>query len=231
MKKYPELLPQEIIERASKLEATLLCDGMKTLGIPHYGCLDARIKAVDPSMKVVGTAMTIETDNGDNYPIHLATYSAPKEGYVMVVDGKGYEGVAYIGDLIMGAAQAVGYKGVVIDGYTRDREGNIALNFPVFSRGLKPAGPIKKDPGKINEPIVCGGVSINPGDLIFADDDGVCVVPREKIEEVLVEAEKKLDYEKKREKTIAEYKEKKEKGEQLPQLAPQWVIDLMSNNK
>ncbi len=231
MKAYPELLSDQIIKRANKLASTLLSDGMKELGIPHYGCMDAKIKAVDPSMKVVGTAMTIETDNGDNFPIHLATYGAPQEGYVMVIDGKGYEGCAYIGDLIMGAAQAVGYKGIVIDGYSRDREGNIALQFPVFSKGLKPAGPIKKDPGKINVPVECGGITVYPGDLIFGDFDGVCVVPRNRLEEVLAKAEEKQAYEEKREKAINEYREKKAKGEPLPQLAPQWVLDLLSGNK
>lgn len=231
MKKYPELLSDEIIERASKLASTLLSDGMKALGIAKAGCMEAKLKAVDPSMKVVGTAMTIETDNGDNFPIHLATYGAPQEGYVMVIDGKGYEGNAYIGDLIMGAAQAVGYKGIVIDGYSRDREGNIALKFPVFSKGLKSAGPIKKNPGKINVPIECGGITVHPGDLIFGDFDGLCVVPRDRLEEVLAKAEEKQAYEDKRDKTIADYREKKSKGEPLPQLAPQWVLDLLHEDK
>ena len=79
----------------------------------------------------------------------------------MVIDGKGYEGRAYFGDLIMGACQAVGFEGMVIDGCTRDRDGNIELGFPVYSRGFMPRGPIKKDEGNINTPITCGGVKVD----------------------------------------------------------------------
>lgn len=227
MNKYPELLSQKIIDRAVKLEVSQLCDGMKALNILHYGCMSADICAVDPSMKIVGTAMTIETKDGDNFPIHVATYAAQREGYVMVIDGKGYKDAAYLGDKIMACCKAMGYKGIVLDGYSRDRSGNIALNFPVFSLGLIPAGPIKKNPGKINETITCGGIVVNPGDLICGDEDGVCVVPRGRIEEVLVEAEKKRAYEDKRDIAIAEFVTKKAKGEPLPELAPQWVLDML----
>lgn len=231
MNKFPELLPKEIIERASKLEVSQICDGMKAIHIPNYGCMDYHIHAVDPSMTMVGTAMTVETDNGDNFPIHVATYAIPEPGYVMVIDGKGYEGAAYLGDKIMGACKAMGYVGIVIDGLTRDRSGNIELGIPVYSKGLKPAGPIKKDPGKMNEPITCGGITVNPGDLIAGDEDGVCVVPKDRIEEVLAEAEKKQAYEDKRDATLADYLDKKAKGEPLPQLAPQWVLDMMAGKK
>jgi 4-hydroxy-4-methyl-2-oxoglutarate aldolase len=231
MADFPELLPKNIIERAQKLEVSQLCDGMKALKIPHYGCLTPDIHPIDPSFKMVGTAVTVETENGDNFPIHIATYSVPKEGYVMVIDGKGYKDTAYLGDKIMGACKAMGYKGIVIDGYTRDRSGNIALGFPVFSRGLNPAGPVKKNVGKINEVITCGGVEVHPGDLVCGDEDGVCVVPRDRIEEVLLEAEKKQAYENKRDKAIQDYIEKKRNGEKLPNLAPEWVLEMLNNKK
>ena len=189
--------------------------------------MDMHINAVDRGMCVVGTALTVETDNGDNFPIHVASYSFAAEGYVMVIDGKGYEGRAYFGDLIMGACQAVGFEGMVIDGCTRDRDGNIELGFPVYSRGFMPRGPIKKDEGNINTPITCGGVKVEPGDLVVGDSDGVCVIPREYIETVLEEAEKKQAYEDKRNATIAAYRRAKARGDELPQLAPQWVLDMM----
>ena len=175
----------------------------------------------------MGTALTVETANGDNFPIHVASYSFDAKGYVMVIDGKAYEGRAYFGDLIMGACQAVGFEGMVIDGCTRDRDGNIELNFPVYSRGFMPRGPIKKDEGNINTPIQCGGVRVNPGDLVMGDSDGVCVIPVEYIETVLAEAEKKKAYEDKRTETIAAYRQAKKEGTPLPQLAPQWVLDMM----
>lgn len=223
------LLSDEIIRRAKNLNVPLLLDGVKAakIDIPNGGCMDMHINAVERGMTLVGTALTVETDNGDNFPIHVASYSFDAKGYVMVIDGKAYEGRAYFGDLIMGACQAVGFEGMVIDGCTRDRDGNIELNFPVYSRGFMPRGPIKKDEGNINTPIQCGGVRVNPGDLVMGDSDGVCVIPVEYIETVLAEAEKKKAYEDKRNETIAAYRQAKKDGTPLPQLAPQWVLDMM----
>lgn len=223
------LLTDDIIRRAKNLNVPLLLDGVKAakIDIPGGGCMDMHINPVERGMTMVGTALTVETDNGDNFPIHVASYSFQAEGYVMVVDGKGYEGRAYFGDLIMGACQAVGFEGMVIDGCTRDRDGNIELNFPVYSKGFMPRGPIKKDEGNINTSIMCGGVKVEPGDLVVGDSDGVCVIPKEYIETVLEEAEKKQAYETRREETIAAYRKAKAEGTELPQLAPQWVLDMM----
>lgn len=227
MNAFPELLPAEVIKRAWKLEVSQLCDGMKKLNIYRSGCMDSKINPVDPTSRMVGTAVTVETFNGDNYPIHLATYTVPDEGYIMVIDGKKFEGAAYLGDKIVAACKAMGYKGIVIDGLTRDRSGCIALQFPVFSRGLMPAGPIKKNQGKINETIICGDIPVSPGDLVCGDEDGVCVVPKKYIYKVLDEAENKQKYENERELIIKDYMEKKATGKKLPQLSPQWVIDMI----
>lgn len=223
------LLPEDVIHRARALNVPLLLDGVKAarIEIPGGGCMDMDINPVERGMCVVGTALTVETDNGDNFPIHVASYSFPAEGYVMVIDGKGYRDRAYFGDLIMGACQAVGFEGMVIDGCTRDRDGNIELGFPVYSRGFMPRGPIKKNEGNINTPIFCGGVRVNPGDLVVGDSDGVCVIPVEHIETVLSEAEKKKAYEDGRNAAIAAYREAKKNGTPLPQLAPQWVLDML----
>lgn len=229
---FPELLPESVIERAKKLNPALLCDGMKELGIPMDGCMEASIMPVnpDPDMLMVGTAMTVSTDNGDNFPIHVATYSA-KPGYVMVIDGKGYKERPYFGDLIMGAAKAVGYVGMVIDGYCRDKAGCIELNFPVFSKGQMQRGVLKKNIGEINGTIQCGGVQVEPGDLVVGGADGVTVVPKKYIDVVLEKAEEKLAYETKRDAAIAEYNRAKAAGEKLPELAPKWVLDLLAQEK
>lgn len=224
------LLDSAIIERVKKLNVPLLLDGVKAakLDILNEGCMDAAINPVERGMFVAGTALTIETCDGDNFPIHVASYSQPGDGYVMVIDGKGYEKRSYLGDLIMGACQAAGFEGIVIDGYTRDKDGNIELGFPVYSRGSMPRGPIKKNEGNINTPIMCAGVKVNPGDLVVGDSDGVCVIPKEHIETVLAEAEKKLEYETNREKTIAAYREARKNGTELPVLAPKWVLDMLA---
>ena len=184
----PELLPAEVIARAEKLEPALVSDGMKGTDIPGEGTMDAEIMPVDPSMKIVATAITVNTCNGDNFPIHYATYTTPP-GYVMVIDGNDFTRKAYLGDLIAGAAKAVGFKGIVIDGYVRDYEGLKELGLPIFCKGFMQAGPIKKGPGQVNVPIHCGGVSVEPGDLVVAGADGVSVVPRARIDEILTNAE------------------------------------------
>lgn len=230
--KMPELLPADVIERARKLNPALLCDGMNNMGVPMDGCMEAAIMPVnpDPSIYMVGTALTVDTDLGDNFPIHVATYSAAP-GYVMVIDGKKYQERPYFGDLIMGAAKAVGLEGMVIDGYCRDKAGCLELHFPVFSRGQLQRGVVKKNPGKINHPIVCGGVPVKPGDLVVGGADGVTVVPRELVYQVLEKAEEKQAYEIKRDATIAAYSEAKAAGQPLPQLAPQWVLDLLAQQE
>lgn len=229
MHEFPELIPDELIERVKKLNPALLCDGMKGMGVPMDGCMEAAIMPVnpDPDMMMVGTAVTIETDGGDNFPIHVATYSAPAEGYVMVIDGKNYQERPYFGDLIMGAAKSVGYRGMVIDGYCRDKQGCLEMNFPVYSKGQLQRGVLKKDLGEINAPIRCGGVTVRPGDLVMGGADGVTVVPRELLEQVLVKAEEKAAYEENRDAVIAAYNRAKAEGKELPQLAPQWVLDLL----
>lgn len=151
LRAYAELLPPEIIERAKRLDTALICDGIAKAGldISNGGCMDAAIMPVERGMKLIGTAATVETSDGDNFPIHIASYSAPAEGYVMVIDGKNCQDRAYAGDLIMGACKAIGFAGIVCDGLTRDRDGNIDTldNYPVFSRGFSPRGPYKKTKG------------------------------------------------------------------------------------
>lgn len=222
--KMPEKIPEAIIERASRLNPALLCDGMSALGIPGEGCMDADILPIDPNVRLIGTAATIETENGDNYPIHMVAYEK-NEGYVLVIDGKGFRDRAYFGDMILSAMKEVGYLGVVVDGMIRDRTDCIELGLPVFCKGFIQRGPIKENAGKINEPITCGGIRVSPGDLIVGGADGITVVPRERIEEVLNKAEQKLAYEEERLKIIASYHESQQNPDAKEiELAPAWVV-------
>lgn len=223
----PELLPDAIIERALKLGTAQLCDGLKDLGVPQDGCMNASIMPVDGTMHFVGTAYTVETSNGDNLPLHVAIYQG-KPGYVLVVDGKACTERAYMGDLMTSAAQAVGLSGIVVDGYVRDKNTLSEMRFPIFSRGFMQRGPIKKDPGSINTKIECSGVVVNPGDLVVGDYDGVTVVPRELVLQVLDNAEKKGNYETQRRTLIANYIECKANGSQVPDLTPNWVSEMLN---
>ncbi len=222
----PDLIPQEVIARAKQFSPAQLCDGMKPLKIERDGCMDASMMPVDEKKIMIGTACTVDTADGDNFPIHIALYQA-KPGYVMVVAGKGYEGKAYMGDLMGATGAAIGLNGIVVDGCVRDKTGLAALDMPIYAKGYMQRGPGKKGPGGINIPVVCAGVTVNPGDLIVGDSDGVTVVPRDRIEEVLAETQKKADYEVKRREVISEYARNRKENKPLPDLVPAWVKEML----
>lgn len=228
---FAPVIPDEILERASKLSPAQLCDGMKGMGIPGDGCVDASIMPVLPDMKVVGTAYTVHTSGGNNFPIHVALYDhRVTSGYVLVVAGEAAEERCYLGDLIGSTAKALGLNGIIVDGYIRDREGFSQMGYPVFSRGFKQRSPSKIQEGEINSVVTFGGIEVHPGDLIVGDADGVTVVPRSRIIEVLEAAEKKEAYEEKRRETIAEYERCRMTGQTPPQLSPQWILDMQKKD-
>lgn len=222
----PELIAQDLLDRFRKLSPAQLCDGMQSLGIPRNGAMDADLMPLDESKIMLGTAYTVDTEDGDNFPIHVAVYQG-QPGYVLVVAGKAYPGRAYIGDLMAGAAQAVGLSGMVIDGCVRDKVPLAQLDIPVYAKGFMQRSPGKKGPGKINATVTCAGVEVAAGDLVFGDYDGVTVVPRARLVEVLEASEKKSAYENQRREVIDEYTRCRDQGLPLPALAPAWVTQLL----
>ena len=225
-----EPIDERLLARACALSVSLLLDGAKAAGValPCGGCLPVQIMPLNRRVKMVGTALTVKTQPGDNRPIHLAIYGAGKPGYALVIDGCGHDGCAYMGDLMIGACKALGFAGVAIDGRVRDWDGVMELGFPVYARGLSPLAPTKAKDGEVNGEIVLGGVRICPGDLVMGDCDGLCVIPREDIERVLDGAEMRRDYEENRARAIAAYVKAKEKGEDLPDLTPAWVKEILT---
>ncbi|MFS8602743.1 RraA family protein [Priestia megaterium] len=218
----PALLSEKVIKRAKRLNTTLLSDAMGCTG-----AMDYKIKPVAAGMRVIGTAMTVEMRPGDNLFLHQAIY-AGQEGYVLVADGKGHTKNAYLGELMARAAKAIGLEGIVIDGLVRDKEALSELNLPIFAKGFIPNGPFKDGPGQFNQPISCGGVSIHPGDLILGDEDGVIVVPKDKINNVFAKAEKKLAYEESRMEVIAEYEKNRKQGIIGATIEPSWLKEKMA---
>lgn len=198
--------------RARKLACSLISDAMEC-----YAPMDGHIKSIAPKMKVAGTAITIALRPGDNLFLHKAIYLAGK-GYVLVADGKGYSNGAAWGEMTTRAAIAIGVEGVVLDGFIRDLAELRELGFPVFARGAVPSGMNRLGPGEINGVISCGGVSVNPGDLVCGDEDGVVVVPRDKAAEVLDRAEDKARQEEKRIQEIAQGK-----------FEPEWINERLKN--
>ena len=164
----------DVIQKAAQFQAAILAD---VAG--RRGTLNGRIRALSPSMKVAGPAVTVEVRPGDNLMIHAAM-SLAKPGDVLVIDGKGDTTCALMGTIMMTACKQLGLAGVILDAAVRDSEEIIEMGFPVFSVGTNPNGPTKFVPGRINWPVSVGGIAITPGDLVVGDADGVVVIEREK---------------------------------------------------
>ena len=181
-----ERVPPDVVRKASQFAASILAD---VAG--RRGTMDGRIAPVSPSMKFAGPAFTIEVRPGDNLMIHTAMTMA-KPGDVLVIDGKADRTCALMGAIMINACKKLGFAGAVIDAAVRDTEELRELGFPVYSVGANPNGPTKFVPGRINWPVSCGGVAVQPGDLIVGDADGVVVVEREKAPTLLEAAAKKV---------------------------------------
>jgi len=176
----------DLVARAFEYPSSILAD---VAG--RRGALSSRIAPLAPSMRVAGTAITVEVRPGDNLMIHAAMAVA-KPGDVLVVDGKGDESCALMGEIMVSQCMALGIAGVIVDGAVRDTEAIRALGFPMYAIGANPNGPTKLVPGRINWPVSVGGVTVQPGDLVVADADGVVVVEPRKVPAVLDAARQKL---------------------------------------
>ena len=184
-----ERVSPELVEAAAKFQAAILAD---VAG--RRGTLNGRVKPLAPTMKVAGPAVTVEVRPGDNLAIHAALAVA-KPGDVIVVDGKGDVSCALIGEIMATQAHATGIAGFVIDAAVRDSHELAQGEFPVFSAGLNPCGPTKSVAGRVNSPVSVAGASVNPGDLIVGDADGVVVIPKNDVARIVELAQKKLDAE------------------------------------
>ena len=162
--------------------------GVVSDAMGRMGSMGAEIKPVWPRARIVGPALTVRTFPADNLMIHKAVTLA-KPGDVLVINAGGYKDAAVFGDLLGYSCKVHNIAGVVIDGASRDAEGMAAIGFPVFARAVLPMGPFKDSPGSINVPVSCGGVAVQPGDIIVGDGDGVVVVPMEEAADVLAKAQ------------------------------------------
>ncbi|RKQ37975.1 RraA family protein [Oceanobacillus halophilus] len=176
----------DLIEEFKSLPTTCVSDVLRGLNN-----LDPSIKPLKEEYKIAGRAFTVKIPAGDNLGIQRAIKEA-SQGDILVIDGKGETYRAIAGDFVIGMAQTVGLGGFIVDGVVRDVAEIRELNYPVFCKGSTVAASLKVDPGEINIPISCGGVPVNPGDIIVGDVNGIVIVPQEKAEETLQKAKKKL---------------------------------------
>ena len=148
------------------------------------GAVDGAIRPLDPGMRLGGPALTVKCRPGDNLALHYALTKATP-GQVMVVDAEGFVEGGPWGDVMTGAAQLAGLRGLAIDGSVRDSATIVALGFPVFSRGISIKGTNKCQPGQVGIPIVFGGAVVRPGDVVIGDRDGLVVVLAEEVDRVI----------------------------------------------
>lgn len=180
--------PTALIERLKALSVATLSD-----------CLEAPVlmapalQPLRPDWRLVGPARTVEVPPGDNLLTHLAlAHLQPGEVLVLAIT----RGVvqpdpprALLGGLMVATATRLQAAGLVIDGQVRDCPEIAAGPLPVFARGASPLKPTKNGPGRINQPVRCGGVTVAAGDIIIGDRDGVLVVPATEIEALVEKAE------------------------------------------
>lgn len=170
----------EILEKLGGFSVSQISDA---LGFSHP--VAAGFRPLDPMFRVCGKALTVLCEPDDNLAVLLALDKAQK-GDVLVISCSTQGGTAVWGELLSLAAQSRGLAGTIVDGAVRDILEIKAMGYPVFSRDTNARKARKEKPGEHNVPVRCGSIVVRPGEIVFADANGILAVSASSIQDVLV---------------------------------------------